>query len=98
MIVSKREITFCSVGVVPGISALVESLKSRSTPFLPASANLTKSVFSPISVQSNLKSPVITILTLNKKKIKLHIKKKKKKKKKPYIFFIIIFFFLTFSR
>lgn len=62
MIDSKREITFCSVGVVPGTSALVESLKSRSTPFLPVSASLTKSVFSPISVQSNLKSPVATIL------------------------------------
>ena len=61
IITFKRETIFLSVGVVPGTSALVESLNNKSTPFFPTSASLTRSVFSPISVQSNLKSPVKTI-------------------------------------
>ena len=65
IMLSKRLTILDSEGVVPSTSELVESLNNKSIPFFPHSANLIKSNFSPISVQSNLKSPVMAILVLS---------------------------------
>ena len=58
-IVSKVFPTVFSDIVNPGLIALVESHMSASTPFLPNSANLARSIVSPYTgVKSTLKSPV----------------------------------------
>ena len=56
---SKLSPTDFSLGVYPGLSALVESDKRANTPLRPYSANLLKSIISPSTgVVSILKSPV----------------------------------------
>ena len=52
-----------SVGVKPGISALVESVRKRSTPSSPSRANARRSVIRPSSGSwSILKSPVCSTM------------------------------------